>query len=137
MSAIAPEADAPTVSLCLPGSELALGDVLRTFETLRRSLATTCTGSEGAFAGFDRLDVSSWSGEAEEGHVVFEAQLVAEDGRSHVADYTASRCDHRDGECERRATDERFIEGRGRTVGLRAAVGSRSGAYFAIAAPHR
>ena len=54
------EAGMRTTSLCVQGRVLTLSELLRALDVLRRSLARRTRGEEGAFPGFDVLEVSSW-----------------------------------------------------------------------------
>lgn len=132
------EVSACVESLCLPGRALTLTEMLRALDVLRRRIARSTRGREGAFAGFDCLDVSHWDEDAEGASVVFTAELVADEGRTQVVQYTASRCHHHAGECRTDTARTPYLRGSGRTVGLSAARAHREDVMrFTIASPHR
>lgn len=129
------EVPGPLESMCLPGRALTLTEMMRVLDVLRRRLARATRGREGAFAGFDSLDVSKWDQESEAGSVVFTARLVADEGGSQVVEYVASRCDHRSGECG--GVGPIYVSGVGRTIALVPATPVSAPRRFAIAAPRR
>lgn len=127
-----------TEQLCLPGKGLTLAELLRVLDVLRRRLARHTRGQEGAFAGFDVLDVSRWQPEAEAGPILFTARRVADDSRSQVVEYAASACLHHDGLCHGTATAEPFVRASGTTIGLgRTVTVSTDTGRFAMAPSRR
>lgn len=60
-----------TEAVCLSGRGLTLTSVLNTLDILRRRLAATTRGLEGAFAGFDVFDISAWRSCEDKAAIVF------------------------------------------------------------------
>lgn len=136
----ATEVDPPTRSLCVQGGGLTLAGLFRVLDVLRRELARAARGNEGAFAGFDVLDVSAWRGDDEVGRVRFTARVVSEAHTSQTVAYTASRCSHTDGGCQDSDTSEVYLRASGRTVALpnrRPTPRPPQAPSFVIASPHR
>ena len=132
------EADAYTEQLCLPGNGLTLTEMFRVLDVLRRRLARNTRGQEGAFAGFDVLDVSGWHYDAESTPILFSARRVADDRKSQVVKYVASRCAHHDGLCHGTATGDPVVQAGGTTVGLgQSAPVTSDPRRLSIASPHR
>lgn len=130
--------EAPTSSVCVSGGELTVAGVFRALDLLRRRTARSSRGQQGAFAGFDAIDVAGWQEGAEGKPILFQARLVAQDARTQTVSFTAMACRHADGECRQQGEGPTLVHARGKTVGLPAAVQSRASARrFAIASPHR
>ena len=66
-------------------------DIIKAFDTLRRRVARTSRGREGAFAGFDRLELAPAMYEDLDGRVVCTAVLVSATPRAQVVAYEAVR----------------------------------------------
>lgn len=131
-------AGAPTSSLCLPGRGLTLTELLQVLDVLRRQLARSTRGHEGAFAGFDVLDVSAWQDGDREGSVRFTARVVSDGDTSQTVEYSAGPCAHVNGRCHPVMGDE-YLRARGTTVAL-ARPQARPAPLprpFLIASPHR
>lgn len=73
-----------------PDDPLTVDRLLRRLELLRKRLSVRWCGVEGAFAGYDRLDVDELSG-IRDGMVVLEAHLIDTGEASHVVELIASR----------------------------------------------
>jgi len=135
------EAEARTTEelMCLPGRGLTITELLRVLDVLRRRLARNTRGREGAFAGFDALDVAGWQVRAEEERILFSARLVADGPATQVVDYEATTCAHVDGACLRTGTSETYVRASGTTVGLASPARRRPQAStrFSVASPHR
>jgi len=100
----------------LPAGGLRHDDITRAFDTLRRRVSRSSCGREGAFAGFDRLELAPASDEDQDGRVIFTAVLVSATPGAQVVAYEAERIRENStpDSCERRL----IARGVGRTVGL-------------------
>lgn len=126
-----------TETICLPGHGLTLTELLRVLDVLRRRLARRTRGREGAFAGFDMLDVARWRDGAESVPVLFRATAVSGDRASQVVQYAATACIHVHGVCRGTGAGDAFVVASGRTVGLADRFVAPSANRFAIASPTR
>jgi hypothetical protein len=127
-----------TASLCTQGRVGILSDLLRTLEELRRRLTRQTRGCEGAFPGFDALDVSSWPDGIEERPIQLIATVVSDTASSQTVEFVAVECLHTNGMCH--AGTDALLRARGTTVALarrRAAVRNSNSHQFVIAPPHR
>ena len=75
----------------LPARRLRHDDITRGFDTLRRRVARTSCGRDGAFAGFDRLELAPAPDEDQDGRVVLTAVLVSASPSAQVVSYEAAR----------------------------------------------
>lgn len=133
-----PPNDACGQSICLPGQGLTLSELLQVLDELRRRLARETRGREGAFAGFDSLDVARWQDGAESAPVLFTARVVSNHTSSQVVEYLATQCRHTQEICHRDAVGDPYVAARGRTVGLGHKPSSTAAArHFSIATPNR
>lgn len=107
-----------TESVCLPGRDFTLTTLLGTLDALRRRLARTTRGHEGAFAGFDVLDISEWRDCGAEASIRFTARLVSNETSSQTVEYDAIACAHASGDCQPEEAAKPYIRARGRTVAL-------------------
>lgn len=125
--------------MCLPGRGLTITELLRVLDVLRRRLARNTRGREGAFAGFDALDVAGWQEGAEDERILFSARLVTNGSATQVVDYEATKCAHVGGACLQTGTRDAYVRATGTTVGLapRTAPNSPTSTLFTIASPHR
>lgn len=73
-----------------PEDPLTVDRLLRRLELLRKRLSVRWCGLDGAFAGYDRLEVMDLSGIVD-GPVVLEAVLLDADKSSHVVELLATR----------------------------------------------
>lgn len=125
-------------SLCLPGRGLTLTDLLEALDVLRRRLARSTRGCEGAFAGYDVLDLSGWEDGNGDARIRFTARLVSDEDARQTVEYSAGPCVHRDGRCH--PLDEgQYVWARGTTVALAPpkARPAQASHPFVIASPHR
>ena len=102
--------------LDLPARRARHDDITRGFDTLRRKVARTACGRDGAFAGFDRLELAAVPDEDEDGRVVLTAVLVSATPSAQVVAYEAARIrgDSTSGDGDRHL----IAQGVGRTVAL-------------------
>ena len=125
-------------SICLPGQGLTLTELLRVLDVLRRRVARESRGREGAFAGFDSLDVSRWRDCGERAPVLFTARVVSEQSNSQVVEYLAYQCSHTHGNCHRDPAGDPYVVASGRTVGLGQKPSDTDAVLrFSIATPNR
>lgn len=132
-----PTAVAPVESLCLPARALTMTELLRILDVLRRRLARSTRGREGAFAGFDVLDVAGWQDVADDSAVLFAARLVSSTDAAQVVEYSATRCTHEHGVCRGEGHATPYVQATGATVGLGRPTSTVLPVRFTIAAPHR
>lgn len=124
--------------MCLPGRDLTLAELFRALDVLRRRLARASRGREGAFAGFDALDISGWQEHEEDERVLFSARLVEDGPAAQVVAYEATRCVHACGACLQTGSGAAYVRASGTTVGLGHHETRRPhAARFSIASPHR
>lgn len=109
----------PARSLCLPGRDLTLTELMRVLDGLRRELARSTRGHEGAFAGYDVLNLSGWEDGDEERSIRLTARLVSDEDTRQTVEYSAAPCDHADGRCHPLEGDQ-YLRARGTTVALAA-----------------
>ncbi|RYP88085.1 hypothetical protein EKO23_04385 [Nocardioides guangzhouensis] len=82
--------DETCVLTIYPDHPLTVDRVLRRLELLRRRLSARWCGLEGAFAGYDQLQVGDHEG-IFDGTVHLHARLIRADHSSHVVELTATR----------------------------------------------
>jgi hypothetical protein len=99
----------------LPAGGLRHDDITKAFDTLRRRVSRTSCGREGAFAGFDRLELAPDSDEDRDGRVVLTAVLVSATPGAQVVAYEAARIRENSPDSGQRRL---IAQGVGRTVGL-------------------
>lgn len=85
--------DSPIESFELPARGLTSVDVLRIFDILRRRFSIGLSGTEGAFAGYDDLELSPIPG-CPEGRLRLTVQLVDTHPRCHRVAYEAALVAH-------------------------------------------